>query len=238
MSTKLALVTGATKGIGRQIVEALAREGFSLALVARSEGNLNEVRLALSEVYPNQNFSVMPCDLSDSKQRNSLCQTLVQEEKPWSVLVNNAGVYLPSPLLDEPLIAWQTMWAVNVEAPYALIRALVPGMQLRNRGHVFNICSVTARAPQRGSATYSATKAALYSLSNSLRQETLGTGVVVTSIMPGQTWSNSWTGVELPQNRLMQPQDIGQALVDAWKLAPSAVVEEIWLRPAEGDLSN
>ena len=106
----------------------------------------------------------------------------------------------------------------------------------RRSGHVINICSVASLRPQAGSAAYSATKSALLSLTRSLRDETKDHGIGVTAILPGQTWSNSWRGVELPGDRLMQPEDIGQVVVKAWELGPSAIVEEITLRPQMGDL--
>ena len=231
-----ALVTGATKGIGQQIVMAFADAGCNVGMAARSEEDLLALQAKLHNLYPEGVFPIYPIDLSVRAKTHSLCNQLIQEEIKWAVLVNNAGVYEPAPLLSENITTWDTMWAVNVDAPMALIRTIVPIMQQNGRGHVFNICSIAARKPQNGSGTYSATKAALYSYTQSLRQETLGTGVQVTAIMPGQTWSSSWTGVDLPTDRLMQPEDISRAILNAWHLAPSAVVEELWIRPAKGDL--
>lgn len=233
---KRALVTGATKGIGRAITRALAAKGFSLDLVARSESGLRTALQELQEQAPDNHYRAHAVDLSDPGRRNDWIAELTQDAPPFSLLVNNAGLYLQGALLQEDPQHFTRMWQLNVQAPYELIRALVPAMIRAEKGHVINICSVASRDPQPESGSYSATKAALLSLTRSLRRELYHKHISVTAILPGQTWSASWKGADLPEHRLMQAADIAQAVVHSWSLAPSAVVEEIVLRPQQGDL--
>ena len=230
-----ALITGATKGIGRAISRHFAEAGCSVTAVARSESDLRHWQEQWQQSFPHQTFSYFICDLSDPVSRADLLRQISEAEVSYSVLVNNAAAYLRGPLLEEPAGQFAEMWQINVQAPYELIRALVPKMVEQGRGHVFNICSVASRHPQPGSAAYSATKAALLNLTHSLRAELLDHNVSVTAVLPGQTWSASWEGVTLPHNRLMQSDDIGAAVANAWQLGPSSVVEEIVLRPQRGD---
>ncbi len=233
MSQLRALVTGATKGMGRSISEALAGAGFDVGLLARNKSDLVDFQEKLRHEFPDRTFPLFAVDLGNRESRDSAISEL--GTIAWDLLVNNAGLYKPAALLD-PADDLAEMWAVNVAGPYDLMRSLVPGMIERRSGHVINICSVASLRPQAGSAAYSATKSALLSLTRSLRDETKDHGIGVTAILPGQTWSNSWRGVELPGDRLMQPEDIGQVVVKAWELGPSAIVEEITLRPQMGDL--
>jgi len=233
MSQLRALVTGATKGMGRSISETLANSGFDVGLLARNRADLVHFQEKLLEQYPDRTFPFYAVDLGNREQREKAISEL--DTIPWDLLVNNAGLYIPAALLDEA-DDLATMWAVNVAGPYDLMRGLVPGMIKRGSGQVVNICSVASIHPQAGSAAYSATKSALLSLTRSLRAETKDHGVGVTAILPGQTWSNTWQGVQLPKNRLMQPEDIGQVVLKVWELGPSAIVEEITLRPQMGDL--
>ena len=232
-----ALITGVTKGIGRAVSRHLAAAGCAVTGVARSEQDLQEWQEDLQQGFPGQLFFYVVADLADPGDRRHLLERIGQPELPFTILVNNAAAYLRGPLLAEPEEQFARMWQLNVQAPYQLIRAVVPDMVARGSGHVFNICSVASRTPQPGSGAYSATKAALLSLTQSLRAELLQQGVSVTAVLPGQTWSASWEGVTLPADRLMQSDDIGAAIVKAWQLAPSAVVEEIVLRPQQGDWS-
>lgn len=237
MNQPHALITGVTKGIGNAISRHLAAAGCSVTGIARSQQELRIWKQNMQESFPGLSFVTMAADLSDSAAREALLAQISRAGLPYAILVNNAGAYLRGSLLQEPDGQFAQMWQVNVQAPYELIRALVPGMIERGGGHVFNICSVAARYPQRGSGAYSATKAALLNLTHSLRNELLDQKVSVTALLPGQTWSASWEGVSLPQDRLMQGDDIGAAVVHAWQLAPSAVVEEIIMRPQQGDWS-
>lgn len=145
-------------------------------------------------------------------------------------------MYLPGGVLDEPEGQVEQLMQVNLYSAYYLTRQLAPGMSERGSGHIFNICSVASLLALPGGGSYTVTKFALLGWSKALREELKEQGVKVTSIMPGATWSDSWKGVSLPESRLMQATDIADTLWAAYQLSPSAVVEDIVLRPQLGDL--
>lgn len=229
-----AIITGATKGIGRAVAERLAPSCGQLALVARTTADLASVRQALSALAPNCGIDTFAADLSSKEAVEQLAANLSNGYPRVDLLVNNAGVYLPGPLLQEPEGALETMMAVNLFAPYRLSRALWPFMP--GGGHIFNIASIASREGYVGKGSYGITKAALLSFHHSLRHELKDKGIRVTAIHPGPTWSASWAGADLPEDRLLQAAEVAEALWNAWQMPPNAVIEEITIRPQLGDL--
>jgi len=124
----------------------------------------------------------------------------------------------------------------NLYSAYHLSRALLPGMISNGHGHIFNMCSIASKIAYPNGGSYSISKFALLGFSKVLREELKEKGIKVTSILPGATWSNSWAGVDLPKDRLMEAEDIAIAVWGALQMSPSAVMEEIILRPQLGDL--
>ena len=124
----------------------------------------------------------------------------------------------------------ETMINTNLYSAYHLTRALLPSMMNKGSGHIFNMCSVASLFAYPNGGSYSISKFALLGFSKVLREELKTSGVKVTSILPGATWSNSWSGVDLPESRLMQAKDIAIAVWQALQMSPSAVVEEILMQ--------
>jgi len=130
----------------------------------------------------------------------------------------------------------ETMMQTNLYSAYHLTRAILPLMLPFRKGHIFNMCSVASVLAYPNGGAYSISKFALLGFSKVLREEMKDKGIKVTSILPGATWSNSWAGVDIPESRLMQAEDIAKTVLGAYHLSDSAVVEEIILRPQLGDL--
>ncbi len=234
---KTAIVTGATKGLGRAIAEKLAHEGFDLCVCARSANDLQAMQVWWGAHLPKAKLHTMQADLSSKEQTQAFGHYCLDKlGTAPNILVNNTGVYLPGGVLDEPEGQVEKLMKVNLYSAYYLTRLLAPGMAARGSGHIFNICSVASLLALPGGGSYTVTKFALLGWSKALREELKNKGVKVTSIMPGATWSDSWKGVSLPESRLMQAKDIADTLWSAYRLSPSAVVEDIVLRPQLGDL--
>ena len=150
--------------------------------------------------------------------------------------MNNAGVFLPGALGEEAEGGLEQMINTNLYSAYHLTRAILPAMLPQKKGHIFNMCSIASKIAYPNGGSYSISKFALLGFSKVLREELKEEGIKVTAILPGATWSNSWAGVELPESRLMQANDIAIAVVAALKMSPSAVVEDIVIRPQLGYL--
>ena len=231
-----AIITGATKGIGRAIAFAMAKEGYDLAVCSRSEDDLFELKSALNAAFPNAEIRCKSTDMSNKDEVLAFASFVKEDWPEIDVLVNNAGVFLAGILLEEDDGALEKMIETNLYSAYYLTRAVTPGMVERGKGHVFNMCSIASFMAYPNGGSYSISKFAMLGFSKVLREEIKTTGVKVTAILPGATWSNSWAGVDLPEERLMQADDIAESVMSALRMSPSAVVEEIIIRPQLGDL--
>jgi len=231
-----AIVTGATKGIGKAILDQLAEKGYNIVFNSRNPDDLNRLKSELEEKYSKQSFYAVPTDMGVKEQVVAFGSFVLEKCETIDVLVNNAGVFLPGLIHEEEDGALEQMINTNLYSAYYLTKALVGKMIAQKSGHIFNICSIASKIAYPNGGSYSISKFALLGFSKVLREELKEKDVKVTSILPGATWSNSWAGVDLPESRLIQANDIANALMSALSMRPSAVVEEIVIRPQLGDL--
>lgn len=230
----VALITGASKGIGYAIAMALAGKGYNLII---SSTNPAELNLAADNILKTNNNITVTCiiaDLSTAVGQNQFASQL--GNNPIHVLVNNAGRYLPGSVYNEPEGTLQNMINTNLYSAYAVTRAVLPLMLPQKSGYIFNICSIAGMQAYANGGSYSISKFALIGFSKNLRLELMPHGIAVTTINPGATWSSAWAGVDLPKQRLMEATDIAALVLACTTLSPQAVVEEITLRPLLGDL--
>jgi short-subunit dehydrogenase len=188
MSTQrqtVALITGASRGLGREIAREYARRGYKLILTARGHGALDEVS---RELAPITEVLAIPGDVADPNHAAALVQAGLERFSQIDVLVNNASELGPSPMprLDEfPLDALHTVLEVNLIAPLHLTQLVLPGMKERGRGIIVNVTSDAGVEAYPGWGGYGASKAALEHLSRTLAAELEGTGVEVYVVDPG-----------------------------------------------------
>ncbi len=189
VSRKLALVTGASAGIGAAFARLYASKGFDIALAAR---RLDRLELIAGEIATTGKVDAIPiaADLSKSGAVDDILGALSAKGRSVDVLVNNAGYGLPGTWLTT---SWQDQAAalqVMLTAPLELSHKVLPGMAARKWGRIVNIASLAGLAPgSRGYTTYGAVKAALIKFSQSLHVELTGSGVHCTAIAPGFTYS-------------------------------------------------
>ncbi len=233
---KTAVITGATKGIGRAIAEYLAKAGYDLAVNARNADDLEEMKQTIMEAHPDITVHVKATDMSIKSQVLDFGQWVLSTLPQIDVLLNNAGIFIPGELCHEEDGALESMINTNLYSAYYLTRSLIKPMKEKKVGHIFNMCSIASKIAYPNGGSYSISKFALLGFSKVLREELKEDGIKVVSILPGATWSNSWKGVDLPTARLMQATDIAEAVMGAIRMSPSAVVEEIIIRPQLGDL--
>jgi short-subunit dehydrogenase len=179
----VALVTGASSGIGRSIAVALAADGSDLVVVARRRDRLEELAAELERTH-GVKVEVLVADMSDPEQL-----ALVEDRLRAGVdlLVNNAGVGGQGPFAEIPLERQDRQIRLNVLAPVRLSHAALEHMLARGRGGILNVSSIAGLQPMPYVATYAATKAYLSSFSNALHEEVRGHGVSVTNLLPGFT---------------------------------------------------
>ncbi len=230
----IAVVTGASKGIGYAISETLAEKGYNLILCSRNKNEITETAKSLSAKY-NVKADGYEVDMASKKEVEAFAKT-INSIGAIDVLINNAGIFLPGETSKEEDGNLEMMIETNLYSAYHLTRALLSKMIKRKSGYVFNMCSIASKIAYPNGGSYSISKFALLGFTKVLREEMKPHGIKVTAIMPGATWSHSWEGVDLPQSRLMQAKDIAKLVGNALDLSDSAVIEEIVIRPQLGDL--
>lgn len=233
---KRVVVTGATRGIGRAIAEIFAENNFSVCVCARTREDLEQMSESWAARFPGRELLAFQADLGDSRQAQAFGASILKEWGGADVLVNNAGLYEPGLIMNGEPEALENLMNLNLYGAYHLTRALLPSFVARQTGHIFNMCSIASQMPYHGSSLYSITKFALLGFSRCLREELKSHGIRVTTLLPGNTWSDAWNGVELPANRIMAASDIAGAVWGCYNLPGVAVAEELLLRPQLGDL--
>lgn len=229
------VVTGASQGIGRAIAEAFAtRDGANLALVARTEAKLEAVAASCRERGGTP--LVVPTDVTDDAAVAEMADAVHNAWGPPDVLVNNAGAFAYAPLGELTLEGFRDQIDVNLTGAFAVTKAFLPAMRERGTGHLFFMGSVASLMAYPGNAGYCAAKHGLRGLARVVRAETKDEGLRVTTVLPGATDTPTWEGADLPSERLMAPEDVAQAVVDAAHLSDRTVLEELLLRPQEGDV--
>ena len=230
----LVLVTGASRGIGAAVAEAFASRGDRLALVARDAAALAEVARRCAEA--GGDARVFVCDVTDGAAVDALAASVRDWAGTPDVVVNNAGLFEPGGILETSPEAFRRQMEVNVVSAFLVTRGFLAAMRARGSGRILMMGSVASIRGYPGGAAYGAAKHALLGLARSIREEMKGTGVSVTTLLPGATRTGSWDGTDLPDDRFMPPEDIARVAVEVATLSGRTVVEEVLLRPDAGDI--
>lgn len=227
-----AVVTGASRGIGRAVALALARDGAGLVLSSRGGGRLREVADATGGL-------AVDADL----ERLSDADRLVDAARrrfggPPDILVNAAGCFDLAPVTRLPLADFERHLRVNLRAPFALVRALLPDMLARGSGHLVHLGSVAGRRAFPENAAYSASKFGLRGFHEVLRLELAGTGVRTTLVEPGPVDTGAWDAMEarlggdLPgREAMLRPEAVADAVVDCLRLGREGASADLLLLP-------
>lgn len=226
-----AIITGATKGIGKAIAIKLAEHGYDLALCSRNLEELEAFRASLQ--YTGTNIMIHKADCSLKAEVYAFCESVNASFEKVDVLVNNAGVFLPGMVLDEADEQYESQLDLNLNAVYYLSKFFGKMMRTQSSGHIFNICSVASKQNVENAGSYSVTKAALLSLNHVFREELSKYGVKVSAILPGSTLTSSWEGTSIPHERFVQPDDIANTILGILNLSAGVNVDEVTLKPLQ-----
>lgn len=232
---KTIVVTGGTKGIGKSIIEIFASHQFNIITCARNSEELEQLKDEVNMKYPQINFKSLEVDVSQKKEVAKFIDFVKREEKGIDILVNNAGVFIPGQVHTEEEGVLEKMIETNLYSAYHLTRGLIDILKSQN-GHIFNICSTASITPYINGGSYCISKFALLGFSKVLREEMKEFGVRVTSILPGATYTASWEGADIPEERFMKAEDVAKVVFASFNLSENAVVEEILMRPQLGDI--
>lgn len=236
LSGKVALVTGAGRGIGRAIALAFAEEGAAVALIARSRADLAGVAAEIRE--RGGRALAVPTDVTQDAAVESAVENVAGELGRLDILVTSAGTASFALVADSKPGDWDAMLALNLRAVMVCCRAALPTMMRQRSGTILNLASIAAKRALPGSAVYTATKMAVIGFSRVLAEELRPHGVRVGVLVPGAVDTPLWDtlGSSPPRDKMLRPEDVARAAVLMAALPPHASLEELTLLPAGGIL--
>ncbi|MFD0793254.1 SDR family oxidoreductase [Mucilaginibacter litoreus] len=233
---KNALITGATKGIGRAVSIAFAKQGINLAICSRNEKELSDFDNELRQINPDITVITLVADCSKPDDVKKFAVFTEKKLGFIDILVNNVGMYKHVSILNDSEDSFKTQMDTNLMPAYELYRFFGKQMVSVGKGHIFNICSVASINPIAEAGVYSVTKYALLGLNKVMRLEMQAHGVKVTAVIPGSTLTDSWKGVEVDKDTMVLPEDVASAIINILNMSAGANVDEVIIKPAGGQL--
>ena len=232
---RTALITGATRGIGLAIARAFAAEGSDLVITGRDEKALNRIGREL--LGHKIGVLVHPCDVRNPHSVDDLFRAIRRQFPHLDVAVNNAGIAQPNlPVEKLPFPIWKDVFATNVDGTFLVTQAALAIM--KPGATIVNNLSIAATRVFAGSAAYNASKHAALGLTNTLREELRPRSIRVIGLLPGATDTDIWKTLwpQAPRKKMMSPETVARAVVEAILLPPNATVENQEILPTVGTL--
>lgn len=226
---KIALVTGAGRGIGKSIAHALAREGASVVVAARSSSEVDALARAI--VAEGGKALSVPADVSIEADVSKLVERTVEAFGRIDILVNNAGIGSFAPVTRLATDDFDRMWSVNMRGVFLCTKAVLPSMMKQKSGDIVNVSSLAGRNAFVGGAGYAATKWALIGFSRCLMLEVREFNIRVITLCPGSVDTGFGGGSAKHSDAIPKAEDIAQVTVDTLSLPRNVMVSEVDIRP-------
>ena len=231
LENRVALVTGASRGIGRAIAERLVRDGAAVGLAARNESELGQVAVGIQSAGGRAH--PIRCDVTVPEDAARAVDETLSALGRLDVLVNNAGIGCRGRVDELSIEQWDRVFAVNLRGVFLVTRAAVPAMKRAGGGHIVNISSVAGLVANPGISAYNATKFGLMGFSESLMLELRHDHIKVTVICPGST--DTYFGSATPgapgRENFLSAEDVAETVADVVTMAANALVSQVHLRP-------
>ena len=235
LRSRTALITGATRGIGLAIARALAAEGCNLIATGRDEKALKKTSRELLR----HKIQVLahPCDVRDPHSVDALFRAIRRDFRRLDILINNAGIAHSNLLVEKlPYPVWKDVLATNLDGTFLVTQASL--VMMKRGATIVNNLSIAATRVFAGSAAYNASKHAALGLTNTLREELRTRGIRVIGLLSGATNTDIWTTLwpQAPRRKMMSPETVAQAVIEAILLPSNATVETLEILPTTGAL--
>jgi 3-oxoacyl-[acyl-carrier protein] reductase len=230
----VALITGATQGIGRATALAFGRARFAVGVCARTAASVT----ALVDQLRSLGIAAAghAADIGNPAQVDAMHAEVERQLGPVDVLVNNAGVLIGRKFEELTLEDWDTTMATNVRSLFLVTRRVLPGMRERRRGTIVNVASVAGKVGFVGGTAYAASKHAVLGFSRSLMLEVRREGIRVVAVCPGSvatTMLQDQPLLKANPERILTPEDVAETILHAVRLPARALLNELEIRPTD-----
>lgn len=229
---RVALVTGASRGIGAAIAASLADQGFSLALVARGEEALETQISTLVARAPGITCEAIAIDLADADAPTRIIERVRRRFGRLDLLVNNAGAVASGPFGSYSPADWERIMAINARAPFFLMQEALPLLEASADGRIITIGSVVSRKGYADQALYTASKHALHGMTKVAARELASRGIRVHTILPGGVDTEMVRDVrpDIDPSELVQPEEVARVVTFLLSMEGNGVIDEVPLR--------
>lgn len=235
LDNKVAVVTGATGGIGKNIAVALANQNVNLFLIGNDKDKLSATELELKKTQVD--VRVFNCDLNSTNDINRMAKEITDTNNKIDIMIHSAGVFIQRSFESTTIDDFNTQYNVNTRAPFLLTQLFLSSIKTQKGQIVFINSSVAMQDAKSGLSGYTASKYALKALADSLRSEVNQYGVRVLSVYPGRTATTMQEQIYKLENKeykgdlLLQPEDIAESVVGSLLLPRTAEVTDLCIRP-------
>jgi 3-oxoacyl-[acyl-carrier protein] reductase len=228
--TKVALITGGTKGIGYGIAEMLIKDGMRVAITGRSEDTLQEAIQQLNQLKEGYALGIV-ADVRDFDSQQNAVNQVVEQWGALDVLVANAGVGHFAPIESLTIDQWQETIDINLTGVFYSVKAALPALK-KSKGYLITIASLAGTNFFANGSAYNASKFGLVGFTQAVMLDVRNDGIKVTTIMPGSVATNFNNHEPSEKDAWkIQPEDIGQMVVDLLKMNPRTLPSKIEVRP-------
>ena len=234
MAEKVAVLTGAARGIGRAIAIELLEAGFFTALCSKTPRSAASLEAEISSFAGN--FIISSVDISVEDEIERFISSVAKEKGRIDVLINNAGIVYTGSVEETGTEQWDEMMAVNARGTFLMVKHSLP--LIPRGGHIVNIGSNASKKGFPGWAAYCASKFAVLGFTNSLREEVRDRGIKVSAVLPGPTRTDIWDslGGEWNSEKMMSPEVTAKTVLSVINQPPGANIDEIDIVPSTGSL--
>ena len=217
--SELAVITGASRGIGLAVARGLAARGHDVALLARTAADLEAAATSCRAL--GVEAWAFPCDVADPDSVQAACDAVLARAGVPRVVVNNAGVVHRAPLVETSVAQWRHVVGVNLDATFYVTRALLEPMLAERRGRIVNVASISSTLGTARQVSYCAAKWGVLGFTKALAEELRETGLQTLAVLPGSTDTEMLVGSGFPPQ--MQPEEVARVVIYAALDAPAAM---------------
>jgi ribitol 2-dehydrogenase len=235
---KIAIVTGASSGIGRAVAYELARHGVKQVLTARSKDRL----VALAEDLDSEAV-IVPADMTSPKDIRLIVENAIIEFGRIDILLANAGIYISGDVLDGEPDAWDQLISTNVTGVFRLVHAVLPHLLARRSGDILVTSSISGHQAIQWEPIYSASKHAIQAFVHGLRRQLLATGIRVGAVAPGMVLNELWGMIDpaeidqkVEQGSGLRSEDVAEAIVFMLTRPQNVTIRDLVMLPRAQDL--